>query len=188
MPLVALLAQLQQPVFSFFLGNLSDGVLVLGGIDHQHYIGDLTYAPLSATSFWQLDIDSVSVGGHTVIASSQSTIIDTGTPQVCGPAAAVAQIAALWSATPVGNGTVQYTVACSAASTLPSIVFTIASVRYELSAADVIVEWGLDNRCGLGLVSQDGPPDWAFGDVWMRKFFTVFDAGRKRIGFATSAR
>ena len=67
------------------------------------------------------------------------------------------------------------------------MVFNVAGVSYKLSAEDVVVHWGQDGNCDLGLVSQDGPPDWAFGDVWMRKFFTVFDAGRKRIGFATAA-
>jgi len=180
-PLTALLGQLPEPVFSFYLGNCSAGELVLGGIDHSRYRGALSYVPLSAATYWQLDIDHVSVGGIIISSTRQSTIIDTGTPQICGPAAAVSKIAAAWSAREKGG---VYAVNCSAAPGLPPLVFMLAQTPYVLNVKDVIVSHGIDDQCELGLVAQDGPPDWAFGDVFMRKYLTVFDAGHMRMGFA----
>ena len=181
-PLTALLTELPEPIFSFYLGNNSAGLLVLGGIDHSHYQGSLTYVPLSATTFWQIDVQQVRVGSTVISSSVQTTIVDTGTPQLCGPPAAVNRIVALWSAQPIGNGT--YAVNCNTSAHLPSIVFTLSSLECELAAQDLIVDWKADGLCELGLVAQDPSPDWAFGDTFMRKFLTVFDAGNKRLGFA----
>jgi saccharopepsin len=78
----ALLPVLPEPVFSFYLGNDTRGELVLGGVDHSHFEGQLSYVPLSATTYWQVNIESVAVGHLVVNADVQSTMIDTGTPQV----------------------------------------------------------------------------------------------------------
>lgn len=174
---------------SFYLGNYSTGTLVLGGIDHRHYIGSITYVPLSATTYWQVNIDEVSIGETIISSAKQSTIttiIDTGTPQICGPNKSVAKIVALWSAIEVRSGV--FAVNCSTAGRLPTLVFTLAHTQFEITVSDVIVSWGQNGLCELGLAAQDGPPDWAFGDVFMRKFFTVFDVGNRRVGFAKAAK
>eukprot|EP00401_Gymnodinium_catenatum_P066514 CAMPEP_0117514758 /NCGR_PEP_ID=MMETSP0784-20121206/30232_1 /TAXON_ID=39447 /ORGANISM="" /LENGTH=350 /DNA_ID=CAMNT_0005310559 /DNA_START=160 /DNA_END=1212 /DNA_ORIENTATION=+ len=179
-PLAALTPLLDEPLFSFFLGNYSAGELLLGGVDGSRYAGELTYVPLSATTYWQVDVDAVMVGNSVVSSKRQTTIIDSGTPQVCGPASDIARIMDMWKATDTGDGV--YTVDCDAK--LASLTFVMASRTYTLAGNDVISGRMPSGRCILGVVAQDGPLDWAFGDVFMRKFYTVFDVGQKRIGFA----
>jgi hypothetical protein len=105
--------------------------------------------------------------------------------QVCGPTDQVNKIASVWNATPTADA--QYAVLCDAVPLLPSLEFKLAGSVYTLTANDFVV--GRDgSTCTLGLQAQEGSPAWAFGDVFMRKYFTLFDIGRKRVGFALSKR
>jgi len=41
-------------------------------------------------------------------------------------------------------------------------------------------------RCVSGFMRMDMEDFWIFGDVFMRKFYSVFDYGNARVGFATA--
>merc|ERR1712046_322467 len=99
----------------------------------------------------------------------QTTIIDSGTPQICGPTADVAKIVSMWQAVDEGDGT--YSVSCGAE--LAPLSFEMSGGTYTFSAEDMIVTRSPKGRCVLGIAPQDGQPDWAFGDVFMRKYYTV---------------
>ena len=49
-----------------------------------------------------------------------------------------------------------------------------------------------DSYCILGvevtyLPSQNGQPLWILGDVFLRSYYSVYDLGNNRVGFATAA-
>ncbi len=72
-------------IFFWFnrVSNGSDtGELILGGYDTTKYTGSFTYATVSVQGYWEFVADSVglTVGSTTtVIATSISAILDTGT-------------------------------------------------------------------------------------------------------------
>ena len=47
---------LDQPVFSFYLGDNGPGELTFGGYDPSKFTGELTYVKLSAATYWQIDL------------------------------------------------------------------------------------------------------------------------------------
>lgn len=73
---------------------------------------------------------------------------------------------------------------------MPTFEFTIAGQKYELEGTDYVLEvsQGGQTQCLLGVMGMDVPepmgPLWILGDVFLRKYYGIFDVGQARIGFA----
>lgn len=173
-----------QPQFSFYLGNSAKdfGELTLGGSDSSKYTGDITWVNLLAPTYWEITLGGFAVSG-TSYASNTKAIVDSGTSLLTGPSDVVKQVAKAIGAKSIIEG--EYMVACNY-DTLPNFDFTIDGKVYTLSASDYLIPDG--DMCLLGMIGLDIPaptgPLWILGDVFMRKYYTVFDYGNKRVGFA----
>jgi hypothetical protein len=178
------------PVFSFYLSDKSGSVgeMVLGGIDHNHYTGALTYIPLIQENYWMVAMDDMLLGGKSVSATKRA-VLDTGTSILAGPKAEVAAIAAAVGAKPLKENPAEFTVPCSAVPSLPVLTVVLGGRKFDLKGSDYTIN--VQNTiCLFGMTGIDIPPPagplWIMGDVFIRKFYTVFDYGKKRIGFATA--
>jgi len=176
--------ELAESVFAFYLGDNQPGSLVLGGVDKSHYTGDFTYVPLKSEDYWRIALDDVKVGSSSM-STTKSAIVDSGTSLLAGPTAEVAKIAALVKATKIVNN--EYSIDCN--SDAPAITFTIAGKDYTFEKKDYVIKSG--NTCLFAMTGIDVPapngPLYILGDVFMRKYYTAFDWGNKRLGFATAA-
>lgn len=180
-----------QQIFSFYLGMTSlttpdpNSELVMGGSDPAHYSGDITYVPLKATTYWEITLDQMNSGGKAYLSSPNNAIVDSGTSILTGPSQAVKDIATAMGAEEIVAG--EYMVACNKAG-LPNLDFVIAGKTYSLAPADYLIPDG--EMCLVGLMGMDIPPPtgplWILGDVFMRKYYTIFDTANKRVGFALS--
>jgi len=65
---------------------------------------------------------------------------------------------------------------------------TLYGYSFTLAGSDYVIDAG--GVCLFGVTGLDVPapagPLWIMGDVFMRKYYTIFDAGQARIGFALS--
>ncbi|CAN0424955.1 unnamed protein product, partial [Discosporangium mesarthrocarpum] len=107
-------------VFAFFLGNEQEGELVLGGTDPSHYVGEISYVPVTRKGYWQVSLDGVKVAGASKTKVT-SAILDSGTSLLVGPTADVAAIAKSVGAMRFINN--EYLIPCTAQ--LPALTFTI---------------------------------------------------------------
>mmetsp|Transcript_2484 Transcript_2484/g.5025 ORF Transcript_2484/g.5025 Transcript_2484/m.5025 type:complete len:381 (+) Transcript_2484:23-1165(+) len=170
--------------FAFYLGDsrADKGELVLGGSDPEHYTGDITWVDLLSATYWEITLNGMSVDG-TVYTTGTKAIVDSGTSILTAPTEVVAQIAAQLGAKEIIEG--EYMLQCDYEG-LPDFVFTIDGNDYTLSAEDYLLPDG--DLCLLGMIGMDIPkptgPLWILGDVFMRKYYTVFDTENKRVGFA----
>jgi len=172
---------LADKVFAFYLGNSAPGTLVLGGTDQSHYTGDFTYVPLKAEDYWRIALDDLKINGKSY-TTTKTAIVDSGTSLLAGPKADVTKIAALVGAKPVIHG--EYSIDCNAAA--PDLTFVIGGKDYTFAKKDYVINSG--SVCLFAMLGMDIPapngPLWILGDVFMRKYYTVFDWGNKRLGFA----
>merc|ERR1719453_474905 len=177
--------QVETGEFAFFLGNSNDeaGELVLGGTDPAHYTGEFTYVPLLAATYWEIKLDDVKVDGSSFMTSTEyKAIVDSGTSLLTGPADEVAKIAEVLGAKEIIAG--EYFMKCDYDA--PDMEFVIDGNTYTLAPKDYLIPDG--NVCLLGMMGLDIPaptgPLWILGDVFMRKYYTVFDQTNERVGFA----
>jgi len=174
-------------VFAFYLTSdpTKQGELVLGGYDSAHYSGTIQYVPVSSATYWEAKLDFLRLG-TTSETTATKVILDTGTSTLAGPVRDVAAIAKSIGAFPIGT-TGEYIIACAKASSIPNITVGMGGNTFTLTGKDYLIDQGTPD-CVLGILGIDIPaptgPLWIMGDVFIRKYYTIFDVGAKRLGFA----
>lgn len=174
-------------VFSFYLGieDGDDGELLIGGIDETHFVGPLNWCPLVSDSFWLTSMDKAMLGNKVLLSDSR-VIVDSGTSLLTAPSETVATIAKSIGAIRIFGG--KYILPCPLAKLLPDLRFGLHGTEYVLSPNDYILSAGQDKICLLAIIELDIPapigPAVILGDIFMRKYYTVFDADNERVGFA----
>jgi len=171
---------IQNPVFSFFLrdnGSVVNygGELILGGSDPSLYSGDLTYVDVIQAAYWKFQTDSIKIGS-TLISTYDAAIADTGTSLIIAPIAEYAMIAALFGADSEG------TFECTSLDSYPDLVITINGVDFKIAAKYYIIQENY--LCSLAIQSITSQDFWIMGDVFLGRFYTEFDVGNQRLGFA----
>jgi len=170
-----------QKLFGVYLGGTSGtgGEMTLGGTDSAHYTGDITYVPVSKARYWQVTVDSFSIGNLTKVEG----IVDTGTSLLVAPPDVVSAFGKKIGATLVMGK--EWTIDCSKAAGLPDLDITIGGKNFPLKGSDYILN--VSGQCLLGMMGMDLSREGLsliLGDVFIRKYYTVFDQGNARVGFA----
>ena len=178
-----------EPVFSFYLGDSKNqgSVLTFGGINKNHYTGEITYSDVIRKAYWEVAMEKFTFDGKIIQIQGKSAAIDTGTSLIVTPKADADAINNLIGAKKSFTG--QYTIDCSKVASLPSITFTFNGRDFTLTGNDYILQ--VQGQCLSGFAGIDLPPNmatlWIVGDVFLRKVYTVYDLGNNRVGFADSA-
>lgn len=177
---------LDEPVFAFYLGNSEEngGEAVFGGIDESHYEGKIKYAPLRRKAYWEVALDSISFGDDELELDNTGAAIDTGTSLIALPSDTAEMLNKLIGAKKGWQG--QYSVDCEKISSLPDLVLTLNGEKYPLSASDYILQ--VQGSCISSFTGLDIPaplgPIWIVGDVFLRRYYTIYDLGKDAVGFA----
>merc|ERR1712038_2056330 len=179
-----------EPVFSFWLNrdpkSSNGGQLVLGGVDDSLYRGDIHYLPITREGYWQVKMDGVTVGGDDSLACNGGceAILDTGTSLIVGPKA---QIEAINKA--INKATKFGVIYCDKLSELPVISFHLGGKKYDLTGEEYVVKEtkGDVSVCHSGFEPLDTKDGLIIlGDVFLGKYYSVYDVGNSRAGLATA--
>ncbi|GMR61643.1 hypothetical protein PMAYCL1PPCAC_31838, partial [Pristionchus mayeri] len=189
-----------EAIFAFWLNRNLNGDLVstnggemtLCGTDPKHYKGEIAWEPLTAKDYWRINLGEVKVAGVSYAKGPTSAIVDTGTSLLTGPTDIIEKIQAAIGGREIGN-TGEFMVNCHKMDSMPNITFNLGGQDFELTPQDYILKEtnaGV-SECISGFMGMDVPapagPLWILGDVFIGKFYSVFDHGNERVGFAIAA-
>jgi len=176
-------------IFAFYLasGGRAGSTLTLGGTDPAFHEGDFSYVPLAKAGrflpYWLISASDIKVAGASTGTCGWllgcEMVVDTGTSLLAGPPSAVNKLLAK-------VGTVKQD--CSNVASLPTITFKFAGKDFDLGPDFYVLRVKDDNgreQCQMGIEGINaGAPIWILGDPFLRKYYTVWDAEQKRVGFA----
>jgi saccharopepsin len=180
---------IDEPVFSFRLGSSEDdgGEAVFGGIEPSAYTGHISYVPVRRKAYWEVELQKVVFGDDELELENTGAAIDTGTSLIVLPTDIAEMLNAQIGAKKSWNG--QYQVDCAKVPKLPELSFYFGGRAYPLKGSDYVLD--IQGTCISAFMGMDinlpGGALWIIGDVFLRRYFTVYDLGRHQIGFAKSA-
>ncbi|KYN18391.1 Lysosomal aspartic protease [Trachymyrmex cornetzi] len=182
------------PIFSFYLNrnlldNSTGSILILGGSDPALYDGELTYVNVTHKGYWQFAMDKVQMENKTLCATGCQAIADTGFSQLAGPPTEISIINTR-IAIDVFNG--MAFVDCDQISNLPNVTFFLSGKPFVLTAEDYIIARTIGDTDPTLLcfsafeiaTHSELSMLWILGDSFLGRYYTEFDMGNDRVGFA----
>ena len=186
--------------FSFYLTDQNEkgkSQIILGKPDKKFYKGKIKWHKVTETKYWQVEMHDVYVNGKPIGACKNKCklVLDTGTSIMTGPSA---DLDMLLSKIKLNN--------CKNLSNLPEISFKIDKTHYNLKPKEYLLfaktspnrfsrfvekhqyksKRTICKKAFMPLdVDEPRGPLWVLGDIFIRKFFVIFDRDKKRIGLAT---
>lgn len=183
---------IDEPIFAFYLTNNSanglsanGGELTLGGYDSTYYIGEITYTPVTQEGYWQFNVDSIIVGS-TPICYSCTAIADSGTSLLAVPTALYTTVQNTLGA--ILNEDGLYVFDCTQTNNLPVVSFKIAGTIFTLDSSNYVyeMEGNYGNILCVSAFEDASVNLWILGDVFIMKYYAIFDMGNNQVGFATA--
>ncbi len=168
---------IEEAMYSFFLTkdpNEEGSELILGGIDPKHNLTEFKFYDLLEAKFFLIAMNDFGIGNDSYARGSMKAIVDTGTSLIAGPLNVVNKIKALFPTN----------LDCSNVKQYPNLYFTFGEDKYEVSPEYYIIND--EGQCILGImgIPLDIKNIWIIGDVFLRNYYTAFDFGAKKVGFA----
>ncbi|XP_069798244.1 pepsin A-like isoform X2 [Narcine bancroftii] len=184
----------ENPIYAFYLtrdNGQSGSEVVFGGVDPNHYTGQINWVPVTQEGYWQILLDSVKINGQVVACQSGcQAIVDTGTSLIVGPSDPISTIQRLIGARP--ESSTMAVVECSSLPSMPYVTFTINGIDYPLPPSAYVLQSNYNGQesCSSGFSSMALPVAeelWILGDVFIGEYYSIFDIGTKHVGLARAA-
>lgn len=184
---------IEQPLFSLYLvGNeVVEGRgsrLIFGGINQNLIRGNISFTPLVGDqTTWKILADKFAFSAEFEIASKVEFQIDSSYPFVGGPKKQIdtlnEQLHGVYL--PILGGI--YELDCATINDLPDILLTINGVEYQLGPQDYTIVLERDfsiNPICISSFSSSDEDNWVLGQVFLQKYYSIYDLANKRVGFA----
>lgn len=171
--------------FSFYLTDQKEKVqsqIVFGEPSRDFYIGDINWHKVSEELYWQVTMTDININNKDLNLCPPEgckLVIDTGTSIITGPEEELSYL--------LQNIDL---LSCENLTNLPIVKFKIDDVYYSLNPSEYMVFATVSNKllCKKAFMPLNVPeprgPLWVLGDIFLRKYFVVFDRDNKRIGIA----
>jgi hypothetical protein len=173
----------EEPIFSVFFGNEGEQSEITFGKYEKHRMETaLFWAPVTTPGYWQVEMEDITLADQRLNLCPGDkhcqVAVDTGTSLLAGPSTVVDTLVEKLA---VADD-------CSNVKSLPDVGFIVQGHILNLKPEDYVAQ--SLGGCSLGLMSLDIPPPkgplFIFGDPFLRKYYTVYDRDKLRVGFAVA--
>ncbi|RKF63699.1 Vacuolar protease A [Erysiphe neolycopersici] len=178
---------IDESVFSIFLSEKEDGSeVVFGGVDSNHYTGNITRLPLRSRDKWEVKLDGLSFGDLYLPFYEAEAILDSGSSFIELPSSTSSMLNGLIGAESDYND--EFEVDCSRRQQLPNISFKLCGLDFEITPYDYILETqGSCTSVFKGIERYTpGRSTVTLGYPFLRKWYSIYDMGNANVGLAAA--
>merc|ERR1719321_620348 len=173
---------LKRNLFSVYFakGETSQSEITFGDIRENRISSEIIWAPINNPGYWQVEIRDLALNDEPMGLCRKHCQIaaDTGTSLLAGPTSMVDKLVRKLN---VASD-------CSNYDSLPTLGFILGNATLELNNVDYVDR--SPDGCALTFMPLDIPPPrgplFILGDPFLRKYYTVYDRERLRLGFAVA--
>lgn len=186
-------------IFSFWLnsvnsedGKSNGGELVLGGWDDEHIEGEISWHQVVRKGYWEIAFDGIESEECGFNLISNTAAIDTGSSLIVMNEEDAEVINEYIGAKRSPTG--QYVVECGSIPQLPVLYFVFGGRPFELQPQDYVlrvkslIPISGGETCISGFMGLKLPERMRtlmiVGDIFLRRFTSIYDMERDRVGFA----
>ncbi|KAG8929901.1 hypothetical protein FRC01_003558 [Tulasnella sp. 417] len=179
---------LESNVFSFYLSRKgADGSeLCVGCLDPAKFTGEPEYFPLtpgdSTQNYWDISAQGVTYNGNLVTTQPMTATIDSGTSLISIPPS---QASAFYANVPGAQAAADgksWTFPC--ANVGPVGIMFSSSTVFNINPTQFALNDGSDTCTGAIISSEAEDGNAVVGDAFMSTWYSIFDYGNMRVGFA----
>jgi cathepsin D len=186
---------LSNNMFSFYYSLLpkQNSAIMLGQPLKSMYTGDVKWIDVSKPFYWEVNLIDILYDGESTGACTSppcKAVVDTGTSLLTGPSQYTTKMLRKLG---VDRG-------CSNMDDLKKITYILSDdhgeYRFDLDSNYYVLKSqakradGSPKFCRAGFMALDVPkprgPLFILGDVFMRRYYTIFDRDHNRIGIAAA--
>jgi len=183
---------LKNNIFSFYYSKLpqQNSAVILGNPTDSFYSGDLSFVEVSKQFYWEVKMKDIKIGDKSMGVCRNGpckAVVDTGTSLLTGPSSEISEVLKQ----------LKMPEDCKNIGSLPKITYVLEDSKGEheftLEPEFYVLRGDGDGAeednlyCRAGFMALDVPkprgPLWLLGDVFMRKYFTIFNRDENKIGF-----
>mmetsp|Transcript_17224 Transcript_17224/g.30978 ORF Transcript_17224/g.30978 Transcript_17224/m.30978 type:complete len:407 (+) Transcript_17224:5538-6758(+) len=178
--------------FYYSLDPNEQSVMTIGGVNGDLFEGEITWVNVMRDHhyYWLIEMDDVRIGNKSYDLCSKGcrAAVDTGTSMLTAPSHAYKKMKK------------KLKLNCNDLSSIPDLVFVIAGVEFPLPAKEFVLTYtskgeedpGIHSEkvidCMLAFMAMDisepEGPLWVLGDIFLSRYYTIFDRDYDRVGFA----
>ena len=184
--------QITDAVFGLYLndnlyGDLTktdpEANIIIGGYDLQYASENLTYVRIYKTSgFWFSDLTSLSHNGNVLNKTSKYVLFDSASSTIKGPEADISLMVNLITAGSYCYNFNGYNFCyCKDTSKYPKFTFTIDGHSFDLGPEYYMIK--ASGWCMVLMEAFNGSAI-VLSQPFLRKYYSVFDMDRARVGLA----
>ncbi|KAI7906915.1 aspartic peptidase domain-containing protein [Cokeromyces recurvatus] len=185
-PLQSIVEQnlMDEPIFAIY-SQQKAGEIDFGGIDTTRFMGTLSYEKVIDSSYWMIKINNIRFGS--TYFGERKAIVDSGsTLIIMSRKDATVYHSQIPDAIFNGDGT--WSFPCANINKVKPLMIKTSTALLTIPMSKLfITPVSSTSKTCLSGISTDNEEEgntWILGDIFLRNFYTVFDFGENRLGFA----